>query len=755
MRRVVRRTRTAWGAVVVVALAATGSAAGASTAPTDDLRQVESATPTQPTDATGTDPFAGDRSSVMMAPFAPAPEVERVVHDEGLAAPPQAIGRELSGPGPLEVTASALTAAPVCDDGTSGNRVQVVYVRGRSQPDSYDAKVEKIREAMVFADGVVDASVADREMHLRLVHGGAPGCVISVLRAVVPDSVAGNIDQITQYLTTQPQFRDPSRKYIAFAEVDTPSNCGIAYSWNDESPGGGNLNNGFLNLESATPFAFHATVGRFCWDVSYDSSPPDARAIAAAHETFHTLGSVSQGAPHGTRFGHCTDENDIMCYQDEASVELDYVCGDVPATPGTLSNTEPENFLLDCNDDDYFDPTRPTTGYLSTAWNIADSSFLYGNEGDRFVPLPAPRRALDSRAVADRLDPREVSVDLVGNDFLGISPDATAVVLNVTAVDPTQQMNITVWPTGLPKPLASTLNVTQGKVVANQVTVKLGAGGRFGSGAVSLSTNAGETDVLIDVVGYYVKSRPGTGSELRPVAPVRVMSSRDGIGPYSTPWGPGQTRSVPITGLPADASSVVLNVTALRATAPRSHLRVFPAGDRLPLASSLNFERGVNTPNLVTVGLREGRIDIYNANGTVDVIVDVVGYFAPSAGVYVPIANERVLDSRAASRIGPLTRWGPDETKVLSIAGIDPIPARATAVVLNVTGVAPTENTNLRLFPASADVPTISNLNLLAGGTPRPNAVVVGLDSAGDVGIYNFAGSVDVVIDVVGYYIER
>lgn len=729
-----RRTRTMWAATTAVVLAVTGTAAGAS-------------------GPSGATPSAQEPE--FAAPFAAAPPVERVVHDEGLVAPPRAIGRELTGPGPLEVTASALTAAPVCDDGTSGNRVQAVYVRGRSQPDSYDAKVEKIREALMFADGVVDASTPDREMHLRLVHSGAPGCVISVLRAVVPDSVADSIDEITQYLTTQPPFQDPSRKYLAFAEVNAPSNCGIAYSWNDESPGGGNLNNGFLNLDSATPAAFHATVGKYCWDVSYDSSPPDGRAIAAAHETFHMLGSVSELAPHGTRFGHCTDENDIMCYQDEPSIELDYVCGEEPATPGTLSNTEPENFLLDCNDDDYFDPTRPTAGYLATAWNTADSDFLYGNEGDRFVPLPTPRRALDTRAVADRLDPREVSVDLVGNDFLGIDRAATAVVLNVTAVDPTQQMNITVWPTGLPKPLASNLNVTQGKVVANQVTVKLGAGGRLGSGAVSLSTNAGETDVLIDVVGYYVKSRPGAGTELRPVAPYRVMSSRDAIGPFSTPWGPGQTRSVPITGLPTDATAVVLNVTALRATAPRSHLRVFPAGQPLPLASSLNFERGVNTPNLVTVGLRGGRVDIYNANGTVDVIADVVGYFAPSASIYVPIANERVLDSRAASRIGPLTRWGPDETKVLPIGGVDPIPADATAVVLNVTGVDATSNTNLRLFPPTAVVPTISNLNLLGGGPPRPNAVVVGLGVGGDVAIYNFAGSVDVVVDVVGYYIER
>jgi len=686
-----------------------------------------------------------------------AATVERVVHDEGLVAPPRAIGRAISDVGPLEVTSSSLTAAPVCDDGSSGNRVQALYVRGASEPDSFDAKVEKIREAMVFADGAVVASVADREMHLRLVHEPSPSCVISVLPVVVPDSVADSINSITDYLTTRPEFQDPGRKYLAFAELNNAANCGIAYSWSDESPGGGNLNNGFLNLSSPTPFAFHATVGRYCWDVSYDPAMPDARAIAAVHETFHMLGSVSDLAPHGTRFGHCTDENDLMCYQDEPSVVLTYDngCGGVPATPGTLTNTEPENFLLDCNDDDYFDPSRPVSGYLAVAWNTADSDFLYGNEGDRFVALPAPRRALDSRAIADRLDSEESSVDLVGASSLGIAPDATAVVLNVTAVDPSRQMNLTVWPSGLPKPLASNLNVGEGKVVANQVTVKLGAGGGLGSGSVSLSTNAGDTDVVIDVIGYYVKSRPGDGTELEAIRPVRVLSSRDGIGPYTSPWGPAQTRRVPITGVPADATSVVLNVTATEATAPRSHLRVFPSGLELPLASNLNFEAGVNTPNLVTVGIRNGSVDIYNQSGSVHVIADVVGYYRATGSVFVPVANVRVADSRAESRIGALTRFGPDETQVLQVTGVDPIPAEATAVVLNVTGVDATSDTNLRLFPATETVPTISNLNLIGGGAPRPNAVTVGLSDTGAVGIYNFAGEADVVVDVVGYFIPR
>jgi hypothetical protein len=680
---------------------------------------------------------------------------ERIVHDEGLVALPR-VGRALQEVRPLEVTARPLTESPVCDDGSSGNRVQAIYVRGESQADTFDSSVELIREAMVFSDSRVNQSVPDREMHLRMVHSESD-CVIQVLQKVVPDSVAGDIGDITNYISTQAEFQDPSRKYVAFAEINSPSECGIAFSWGDESPGGGNVNNGFNNIDSGDLFAFHATVGRYCWDVSYDIDDPDPKALAAVHETFHLLGAVSDLAPHGTQRGHCTDENDLMCYQDEVSVVLTYDngCGGVPAIPGTLTNDEPENFLLDCNDDDYFDPSRPTSDYLSGSWNTADSDFLYGNEGDRYVALSNPKRALDSRLVANRIGTGEIYLPLNEDPTLGIAPDATAVVLNVTAIKPTQQMNLTVWPTGLAKPLASNLNVAPGKIIANQVTVKLGTGGASGSGAISLSTNTGQTDVLIDVVGYFVKSRSGDGAELQPVTPYRVLSSRDSIGPYNSPWGPKETRSLQIvgTGVPADASAVVLNVTATQGTALTSHLRIFPHGQPLPDASSLNFEANVNTPNLVTVGLSGGQIDIYNSSGAVHVVADVVGYYGPSGGIFVPIANVRVLDSRSVSKIGELSRWGPDQTQILQLGGVESIPDNATGVVLNMTGVGATENTNIRVFPASSKVPTISNLNLIGGGVPRPNAVVVGLNSDGAVGIYNFVGNVDLVVDVVGYFI--
>jgi hypothetical protein len=683
--------------------------------------------------------------------------------DDDLELPPVAepavptIGTQLREFRPAEVTESPLVTAPVCDDGTSGPRLQVLYVRTPSQPDTSAANADTFREAIAFGDQLLNESVPGREMHLRLVHSGAPGCVIDVKKVVVPESTLATgpgesvLSKTIRHLQVQPGLQDPNRKYLFFAEIDSGAECGLASHWVDDSPGGGNLNNGIR--------ATHGGIGKRCWNLPYDKTNPNA--VAAIHEIFHMFGSVSRDAPHGSAAGHCRDENDLMCYDDGAGVY--YACG---ADPGFSVNNDPNNYLLDCNDDDYFDPSRPVGGFLAGSWNTADSDFIEGNGGDRFVPLSSPRRAYDSRQRSGPVGSGGIVVPLSispGNPAsrpeASVPWDATGVVLNVTAVDPSVQLNLVVWPAGLPQPVASNLNVPPGKVIANQVTVKLGNGGApFGSGAIAIASNRGAVDVVVDVVGYYQRARPGAAQAFTAVTPYRTLSSRDGIGGYTTKWGPRQTRRVAISGggrpVPASASAVVLNLTATEGTAPRSHLRAFPAGATLPTASSLNFEAGVNTPNLVTVRLSGGAIDIYNHAGSAHVIADVVGYYGPSGSLFVPVPNTRVLDSRAATKVGSLGRWGAGQQQVLQLTGRASIPANAVGVVLNVTGAGQTRNTYLAVAPAGAPrVAGTSNVNLVGGGAPRPNAVAVGLGSGGKVAIYNHAGSIDVVIDVVGYFV--
>lgn len=83
----------------------------------------------------------------------------------------------------------------------------------------------------------------------------------------------------------------------------------------------------------------------------------------------------------------------------------------------------------------------------------------------------------------------------------GIPNNARAYSLNVTVVPRRTLSYLTLWPTGQPRPFVSTLNSFDGRVVANAATVPAGA-----AGAISVFATD-ETEVIIDVNGYYVQAQ--------------------------------------------------------------------------------------------------------------------------------------------------------------------------------------------------------------------------------------------------------
>ena len=74
----------------------------------------------------------------------------------------------------------------------------------------------------------------------------------------------------------------------------------------------------------------------------------------------------------------------------------------------------------------------------------------------------------------------------------------SAVVLNVTAIQPTGYTYVTVWPAGSSQPLVSNLNPPIGRVTPNLVTVKVGANGK-----VAINNFGGFVNVIADVAGWY------------------------------------------------------------------------------------------------------------------------------------------------------------------------------------------------------------------------------------------------------------
>lgn len=256
-----------------------------------------------------------------------------------------------------------------------------------------------------------------------------------------------------------------------------------------------------------------------------------------------------------------------------------------------------------------------------------------------------------------------------------------------------------------------------------------------------------------------------------PITPVRLADSRSvGAGASSVDGreiatgrlGGGSTRSVPVAGrggVPASgAGAVALNVTVVDPSAP-GYLTVFPSGAGRPNASNINFVAGQTVPNMVIAKLgADGAINVTNALGSIDVIVDVVGWF-PSSGGYGGFEPQRFAETRsgaglttidgAVQGVGAIA--GGRELSV-PIVGRGGVPASGVAAVaLNVTAIDAGAAGHLTVFPGGTSRPTASNLNFVAGQTVA-NMVVAKVGADGTVSIFNSSGATDVVVDVVGWF---
>jgi hypothetical protein len=290
-----------------------------------------------------------------------------------------------------------------------------------------------------------------------------------------------------------------------------------------------------------------------------------------------------------------------------------------------------------------------------------------------------------------------------------------------------------------------------GQTVPNLVVSKLS-----GTGRASIFNNAGNVHVIADVVGWFEPAATNpTGDGIVGVTPTRILDTRDGTGGQITPYGPGESRDLAVAGLagvPANATAVVMNVTATGASAP-THLTIWPAGEGQPTASNLNLAAGQTVPNLVVAKLGVGgQVSVFNNAGDVDVLADVVGYYVEGGGGrYTPLVPARILDTRDGTG-APAGKLGAASSLHLEIAGRGGVPATgATAVVLNVTVTAPDAPSHLTVWPAHDAMPLASNLNFVAGQTV-PNLVTLKLDTDGHAELFNNAGSTHVIADVVGWY---
>ena len=268
--------------------------------------------------------------------------------------------------------------------------------------------------------------------------------------------------------------------------------------------------------------------------------------------------------------------------------------------------------------------------------------------------------------------------------------------------------------------------------------------------------------VAVDVIGgsqaraaVPLTSVDFSDRQYTPLTPSRILDTRSGIGqPGAAPVGAGSTIDLSVLGhggVPATGvGAVVLNVTGTQPSAS-TYVTVFPTGQPRPTASNLNLIAGQTAPNLMIAKIGSGgSVSLYNNSGSVQLIADVMGWFSDGAG-FTGLVPARVLDTRSGVGRPAAGRVGPGATIDLAVSGRGGVPLDGVgAVVLNVTATQPSASTYVTVYPAGEARPTASNLNVAAGQT-RPNLVIAKVGSNGEVSLFNHAGSVHLVADVMGW----
>ena len=330
----------------------------------------------------------------------------------------------------------------------------------------------------------------------------------------------------------------------------------------------------------------------------------------------------------------------------------------------------------------------------------------------------------------------------------GIPNSALGYSLNVTVVPAGPLSFLTLSPTGAPRPLVSTLNSFTGKVVANAALVPAGTGGSIDVFVTD------QTQVILDINGYFAPVGAPGGLEFYPVAPCRVADTRGGAAPSLAAVStrnfavPSSACNIPVSALAYSLNATVVPHGILK------YLTLWPTGESQPLVSTLNSFDGSIVANAAIVPAGTGgSISAYVTDAT-DLILDINGYFAaPGTGglSFYPVTPCRIADTRNATGTfgGPILSAGETRNFAVPSAGCS-IPSTAQAYSLNATVVPSGPLPYLTLWPAGGARPNVSTLNSFEGLIVANAALVPG-GTDGAVGAF-VAEETELILDIDGFF---
>ncbi len=327
-----------------------------------------------------------------------------------------------------------------------------------------------------------------------------------------------------------------------------------------------------------------------------------------------------------------------------------------------------------------------------------------------------------------------------------ITPGARAYALRITASPDTESLGyLTVFPAGRPRPLASTLNAWDGRIVTNAAIIEAGENG-------NISVYAHDsTFVTIEINGHFLpREHPASGLSFYRLEPCRIADTRGT--PRIAAIGPLE-HTVPVRNLceiPEEAVAYSLNLTVVPENPALLETTIYPANHVRPTTPSLiTIDRRVVSSAAIVEAGRDGKISVYGTQGH-DVVLDINGYFAPpgqlNALMYRPVGPCRVADTRSGAPLGT------GETRVFPVRGVCDVPADANVAAFNTTAVPSGPLGYVTFWPAYFPQPFVSTLNAPTGQVTA-NMALIPTGINGQIAAFS-SNPTHLVLDINGYFVR-
>jgi hypothetical protein len=264
----------------------------------------------------------------------------------------------------------------------------------------------------------------------------------------------------------------------------------------------------------------------------------------------------------------------------------------------------------------------------------------------------------------------------------------------------------------------------------------------------------------MDVTGYatadYTPGAYTTASRLLDSRPGAPASENLVQGPLAG----GTVYRLPVP-VQTNATAYVLNVTAVGPTAV-GNLRVFPEPSSGPPAPSAvpntavdTYIPGVDGGSLYVTTLGDlntagttGYIDLYSdTSGTVNVVIDEVGYFTTGSSV-TPITPTRMIDTRP----GGVASGGMTSFTAVPFAAIPTdVPSTALGVFGDLADIQPTSPGYLVMYPNGDPMPGTANIANFPNQTRSTTAFAAVNPSNGQVSVSSVGAMTNFTFDASAY----